>query len=122
MTQNPRKRKSDLVDSTQHEDARASKAVRSTPAEQLRAIARGERLGESADFLPLNQLSQVDGADEEDAEAVELIQGSQDVDESTLSTNILYGKLVIYVQAAGQAALNRIGRLSANQNCRCSLL
>ncbi|KAJ5573642.1 uncharacterized protein N7459_008069 [Penicillium hispanicum] len=93
MTQYPRKRKSDLVDRTQDEDVHTSKAIRTKPAEHLQDIVRGERLGESAEFLPLNQLSQVAGADEEDAEAAELVQGSQDVDESSMSTNILYGCL-----------------------------
>ncbi|KAJ5398775.1 hypothetical protein N7465_009264 [Penicillium sp. CMV-2018d] len=51
----------------------------------------GQRFGESADFIPLNQLSQVVGADEEDEEALDVIQGSQEVDETSLTTSILYG-------------------------------
>lgn len=95
MTQYPRKRKSDFVDSTQDKSSHVSKISRITPAEHLRGLIRGERLGESTEFLPLNQLSQVSGADEEDAEAAEVVQDSQDVDESSLSTNILYGKITI---------------------------
>ncbi|CAG8900036.1 unnamed protein product [Penicillium egyptiacum] len=51
----------------------------------------GQRFGESADFIPLNQLSQVFGADEEDEEALNVIQGSQEVDEASLTSSILYG-------------------------------
>ncbi|KAK4864322.1 hypothetical protein LT330_009849 [Penicillium expansum] len=51
----------------------------------------GQRFGESADFIPLNQLSQVIGADEEDEEALDVIQGSQEVDETSLTSSILYG-------------------------------
>ncbi|KAJ5941363.1 hypothetical protein N7516_001531 [Penicillium verrucosum] len=50
-----------------------------------------QRFGESADFIPSNQLSQVVGADEEDEEALDVIQGSQEVDETSLTTSILYG-------------------------------
>lgn len=51
----------------------------------------GQRFGESADFIPLNLLSQVFGADEEDEEALNVIQGSQEVDETSLTSSILYG-------------------------------
>lgn len=36
-------------------------------------------------------LSQVPHADEEDADAAEIIDNSQDADESSLATSILYG-------------------------------
>lgn len=107
MTQYPRKRKSDLVDLTQDEDVHASKAIRTTSNGHLGSIARSERLGENAEFLPLNQLSQVAGADEEDAEAAELVQGSQDVDESSLSTNILYGKRSNFRKTERASGLNK---------------
>ncbi|KAJ5165354.1 Zinc finger RING-type [Penicillium coprophilum] len=51
----------------------------------------GQRVGNSVDFIPLNQLSQVAGADEDDEEALDVIQGSQEVDETSLTTSILYG-------------------------------
>ncbi|KAG0155809.1 hypothetical protein PDIDSM_2982 [Penicillium digitatum] len=51
----------------------------------------GRRFGESADFIPLNQLTQVVGADEEDEEALDVIEGSQEVDETSLTSSILYG-------------------------------
>lgn len=54
----------------------------------------GQRFGESTDFIPLNQLSQVVGADEEDEEALNVIQGSQEVDETSLTSSILYGMLL----------------------------
>ncbi|KAJ5198849.1 Zinc finger RING-type [Penicillium cf. griseofulvum] len=51
----------------------------------------GQRVGESADFIPLNQLSQVAGADEDDEAALDVIQGSQEVDGTSLTSSILYG-------------------------------
>ncbi|KAJ5685341.1 hypothetical protein N7536_007960 [Penicillium majusculum] len=103
------KRKSD-VSSTEDQSSRAPKFTRIAPtlnAEEASSGQRfgetadyiplnqdtssGERFGESADFIPLNQLSQVVGADEEDEEALDVIQGSQEVDEASLTTSILYG-------------------------------
>ncbi|KAJ5979117.1 hypothetical protein N7501_002459 [Penicillium viridicatum] len=103
------KRKSD-VSSTEDQSARAPKFTRIAPtlsAENPSSGQRfgetvdyiplnqdtssGQRFGESADFIPLNQLSQVVGADEEDEEALDVIQGSQEVDETSLTTSILYG-------------------------------
>ncbi|KZN89343.1 putative SWI/SNF-related matrix-associated actin-dependent regulator of chromatin subfamily A member 3-like [Penicillium chrysogenum] len=55
----------------------------------------GQRFGEAVDFIPLNQLSQVFGADEEDEEALNVVQGSQEVDETSLTSSILYGERVI---------------------------
>ncbi|KAJ5836819.1 Zinc finger RING-type [Penicillium robsamsonii] len=54
-------------------------------------ISLGQRVGASVDFMPLNQLSQVVGADEDDEEALNVIQGSQEVDETSLTSSILYG-------------------------------
>ncbi|OQD71134.1 hypothetical protein PENPOL_c001G10048 [Penicillium polonicum] len=103
------KRKSD-VSSTEDQSGRAPKFTRTAPtlsAENPSSGQRfgetvdyiplnqdtssGQRFGESADFIPLNQLSQVVGADEEDEEALDVIQGSQEVDETSLTTSILYG-------------------------------
>lgn len=106
------KRKSD-VSSAEDQSGRAPKFTRVAPtlnAEKASSGQRfgetvdyiplsqdtssGQRFGESADFMPLNQLSQVVGADEEDEEALDVIQGSQEVDEASLTTSILYGMLL----------------------------
>ena len=106
------KRKSD-VSSAEDQSGRAPKFTRVAPtlnAEKASSgqgfgetvdyiplsqdTSSGQRFGESADFMPLNQLSQVVGADEEDEEALDVIQGSQEVDEASLTTSILYGMLL----------------------------
>ncbi|KAJ5903394.1 hypothetical protein N7504_005777 [Penicillium tannophilum] len=86
----PRKRKSDVFDLTEDNEARATKVNRSTPYLDPQNISNGERFGESAEFIPLTQ---VPGADEDDAQATELVEGTQDVDESSVSTTMLYGNL-----------------------------
>lgn len=89
MARYPGKRKSDTVDSTED---RAPKSSRTTPYLEPQGYTTGQRFGEDADFIPLNQLSQVAGADEDDAEAADVIPDTQDEAESSLTTNILYGK------------------------------
>ncbi|KAJ5958320.1 Zinc finger RING-type [Penicillium vulpinum] len=85
------------VNDTSTEDAlysqsgRAPKASRTAPSLNTEKSSPGQRFGESADFIPLNQLSQVVGADEDDEEALDVIQGSQEVDETSLTSSILYG-------------------------------
>jgi SWI/SNF-related matrix-associated actin-dependent regulator of chromatin subfamily A3 len=86
----PRKRKSDVVGLTDDNEARAAKVNRPTPYLDPQDISNGERFGESTDFIPLTQ---VPGADEDDAQATELVEGSQDVDEPSPSSSMLYGKL-----------------------------
>lgn len=91
MTVNSRKRISNLVDLVNDDsDAPVSKASR-TASPSLNSLSTGQRFGESTDFIPLNQLSQATSADEEDAQAADLIPGSQDGDESSSSNSILYG-------------------------------
>lgn len=85
----PRKRKSDVVDLAEDNEPRAAKFNRPTPYLDPQNISNGQRFGENADFIPLTQ---VPGADEDDAQATELVDGTQDVDESSLSTTMLYGK------------------------------
>lgn len=85
----PRKRKSDVFDLTEDNEARAAKVNRPTPYLDPQNVSNGERFGQSAEFIPLTQ---VPGADEDDAQATELVEGTQDVDESSLSTTMLYGK------------------------------
>jgi SWI/SNF-related matrix-associated actin-dependent regulator of chromatin subfamily A3 len=84
------KRKSNIgSDVSQNEAARPPKASRLiySPDEN----STGQRLGESAEFIPLPALSQDFGVDEEDDQAADVVQGSQEVDESSLTTYILYG-------------------------------
>lgn len=87
------KRKSD-VSSIEDQSGRAPKFTRIAPTLSAENPSSGQRFGETADFIPLNQLSQVVGADEEDEEALDVIQGSQEVDETSLTTSILYGMLL----------------------------
>ena len=96
MTVDSGKRKSDVLDLTGDSDDASEhhppKASRTGPSMlDPQSISTAHRFGESADYIPLNQLSQVTGADEEDAHAEDLIQSSQDVDESSLASFVLYG-------------------------------
>lgn len=91
MTQLQKKRKSDVdtVDLTD-DGARAAKTSRTTDYLGPQNVNTGQRFGETADYIPLTQVA---GADEDDAEATELVQGTQDVDDSSLSTNMHYGEI-----------------------------
>lgn len=97
MTVYSGKRKSDVLDLTGDSDDdpsghHASKASRTGPSSlDPQSISTAQRFGESADYIPLNQVSQVTGADEEDSQAADLVQSSQDVDESSLASFVLYG-------------------------------
>lgn len=87
MTQLTGKRKPETVDLTQgNTPARASKTPRTESSFDPQIVTPGQRFGESEDFISLNQLSQIDGADDEDAQAAELVQGTQES-----SNNVLYG-------------------------------
>ncbi|KAJ5182740.1 Zinc finger RING-type [Penicillium capsulatum] len=92
MTQNPQKRKSNVLDLVEH-DNQAAKTSRAVDSLSPPSFSTGQRFGENVDFIPLNQLSQVPGADEEDAEATEILESSQDADEASLEANIRYGSL-----------------------------
>lgn len=84
------KRKSNVTpDGLETEAGRAPKVSR-TPALNSE-ISSGQRFGESVDFIPLPPLSQSFEADEADEDAADVVEGSQDVDESSLTTSILYG-------------------------------
>ncbi|KAJ5795078.1 Zinc finger RING-type [Penicillium paradoxum] len=86
------KRKSNIgsgEDILDNQSERAPKVSRTALSPEV--TTSGQRFGESADFIPLNQLSQVVGADEDDEGALELVQGSQEIDESSLTSSILYG-------------------------------
>lgn len=105
MPRYPGKRKSDAVtsDTNSHEngDFRASKISRTTVPD-LPVTTPGQRFGETADYIPLESadyipLTQVSGADEDDAQAEDLVQGTQGVDESSVSSATLYGKIPLTI-------------------------
>lgn len=65
-----------------------SKASRTTAPSNLPNSSAGQRFGETVDYIPLTQVL---GADEEDAAATEVVQGSQDSDDAATSNFIFYG-------------------------------
>lgn len=70
---------------------RASKTSRTESSLDPQTVSTDQRFGEPADFIPLNQLSQVDGADDEDAQAAEVVQGTQESGENSMVNSTLYG-------------------------------
>ncbi|PWY85763.1 hypothetical protein BO94DRAFT_566501 [Aspergillus sclerotioniger CBS 115572] len=90
MGRTPAKRRIEQVDLTGDDDERSP---RNLPSKSPRT-GNGERLGQDTTFMPLNQSSQVyGGEDEDDAQAADLIQGSQVVDDSSIGTYIHYGDM-----------------------------
>lgn len=83
------KRDIEHVDLTASDDAHTP-AQKANRAEGQPAF-NGQRLGEGTQFVPLSQSSQSFGQEEDDEQAADLIQGSQDVDDSVYSTYMLYG-------------------------------
>lgn len=65
-------------------------------ADGFRQIPR-QRLGQNTQFVPLSQLSQISGADEDDAQAADLIQGSQDFDDASFNDYVLYGMFRVLI-------------------------
>lgn len=91
MTNYPRKRQSNVLGLIEQDEGPAPKTSRTAESFSLpvfNSFSTGRRFGERVDFMPL---SQVPHADEEDADAAEIIDNSQDADESSLATSILYG-------------------------------
>lgn len=90
----PWKRKSDAIDLTgsdgNGEDSRPLKLGRVASPSGPSNASNGQRLGHYTEFIPLSQFSQ-SAADEDDAQAVDLIQGSQDLDDATFNDYALYG-------------------------------
>lgn len=91
MTQHNGKRKPDTVDLTTDDASNRVPKTSRTGSFDPQTITSGQRFGETEDFIPLNQLSQVDGAEDEDAQAAELVQSTQDSGESSMGDYILYG-------------------------------
>jgi SWI/SNF-related matrix-associated actin-dependent regulator of chromatin subfamily A3 len=98
MARGQNKRKLDVVDLTEVDgggsSARPSKASRPQRPEPYLSTSNGNRFGENTTFLPLSQASLLD---EDDAGAVDLIQGSQDFEDATYSEYQLYGMLRFHV-------------------------
>lgn len=106
MSPNPGKRNADeanLGGAVSHYESnmasRLTKMIRSgvtdlpaAPAEPN--LTTWQRFGQNTQYMPL---SQVAGADEDDAQAEDVVQGSQDADESSVSSAMLYG-LFPYLQ------------------------
>ena len=88
MSQFPKKRKS-TIDLTGDDEARPAKTPRDMPYLSPSNASTGQRFGEATEFIPMTQ---VPDADDDDAEATSLMPDGQDVDESAMSTNILYGR------------------------------
>lgn len=90
MSRTPGKRDIQQIDPTVGEDAdgRDQKASRIDDGQS--ALSNGQRFGEDTQFVPLSQSSQ-SSEQEDDAQAGDLVQGSQDIDDSSYSTYMLYG-------------------------------
>lgn len=95
MARDARKRKADVVDLTasdQEDPRRPRKIGRGDQTNAHLNVSNGQRFGEDAVFIPLSQASQISLLDEDDAGAIDLIQGSQDFDDAAYSNYELYGK------------------------------
>ncbi|KAA8647616.1 hypothetical protein EYZ11_003227 [Aspergillus tanneri] len=85
------KRNIDQVDLTLSDDEHVDPGR--TP-KYPRASSHGRRLGESTVFVPLSQSSQAYTADDEDdAQAADLVQGTQGADDALAGNSMLYGEL-----------------------------
>lgn len=93
------KRKSDTVDLTgdygEQTRPHPPKTGRVASSSNQSGTGNGQRFGQETEFVPLSQLSQ-SGADEDDAQAADLIQGSQDVDDASFNDYALYGMSSLY--------------------------
>ncbi|KAF7616635.1 SNF2 family helicase [Aspergillus flavus] len=82
------KRQVDQIDLTQSDDENPQ----STP--KTPRVTRGQRLGEDTLFAPLSQSSQLAADDEEDdAQAADVIPGSQAADDPAAGSSMLYGNV-----------------------------
>lgn len=93
MARNRSKRKANVVDLTasdQEDTRRPRKIGRGDQTNARVNVSNGQRFGENAVFIPLSQASQI-SLDDDDAGAIDLIQGSQDFDDA-YNNYELYGK------------------------------
>ena len=84
----PGKRKFDAVDLTGGDaDIHTPKAGRIVSSN----ASTGQRFGQDTEFIPFSELYQPTLTDEDDTQAADLIQGSQDFDDTSLNDYTLYG-------------------------------
>ncbi|KAE8354317.1 SNF2 family N-terminal domain-containing protein [Aspergillus coremiiformis] len=82
------KRSIELVDLTQSEDENRH------PTPKTPRVSRGQRLGEDSLYVPLSQSSQIfAGEDEDDAQAADLVPGSQAADDPASGNYMPYGNV-----------------------------
>ncbi|KAL4890056.1 SNF2 family N-terminal domain-containing protein [Aspergillus ambiguus] len=86
------KRPINRVDLTQSD---GDEDERQTTPKTPRLEYSGQRFGETTSFVPLSQSSQsyIGVDDEDDAQAVDVVQGSQEVDDPSSGDTMLYGNL-----------------------------
>lgn len=82
-------------------------------------ITSGQRFGEDTQFVPLSQSSQSVGQEEDDAQAADLIQGSQDADDS-YNNYTLYGTYPNRIRSWRGILINI--RPFTHEDCGCPLL
>lgn len=90
MSRTPGKRDIQQVDFTAGEDVYGCDQKARRICDGQSASSNGKRFGEDTQFVPLSQSSQ-SLEQEDDAQAGYLVQGSQDIDDSSYSTYMLYG-------------------------------
>ncbi|KAL1968966.1 hypothetical protein VTN77DRAFT_800 [Rasamsonia byssochlamydoides] len=96
MARDAAKRKADVVDLTlsdREDSPRPSKIGRDDRTNPRLNVSNGLRFGEDAAFIPLSQASQLSRLDEDDAGAIDLVQGSQDFDDAAYNNYELYDDL-----------------------------
>jgi SWI/SNF-related matrix-associated actin-dependent regulator of chromatin subfamily A3 len=127
MAPAPAKRKSDAVDLTSEDYP--SKAGRVASSNGHSDASNGQRFGQDVQFIPLSQIAQLipstggqpTGGDEDDAQAADLIQGSQDIDDSPLNDVTLYGRSIRWPPSNVFEVL-KWHRQDTHQDRRCPLL
>lgn len=77
---------------------RFGQSTRLIPLSQISGVSRAldndRRFGQNIESTPSSQSTQAAGADEDDAQAADLIQGSQDFDDDTANSYTLYGMFI----------------------------
>jgi SWI/SNF-related matrix-associated actin-dependent regulator of chromatin subfamily A3 len=90
------KRKAELVDLTNDDEdftAPRNKQGRTNDnASTQPHVSGGHRFGQDTAFVPLSQASQVNGYDEDDGDADQIVQSTQGFDDAAFNSYTLYGK------------------------------
>lgn len=116
----PGKRKSDVVDLTGGDaDVHHPKVGRIASSK----ASNGQRFGQDTEFIPFSELYQPALTDEDDTQAADLIQGSQDFDDTSLNDYTLYG-IFIFIRYLSLNVFGglTIGRQGTHQDRGCPLL